>query len=76
MLIDSVIIVLREVLEAALLITVLLAAARRLALPLSSDFRTNFHAYSRHYGIGWLQRPIAAYLRHFHNATQATMPPW
>ena len=33
MLIDSVIIVLREVLEAALLITVLLAAARRLALP-------------------------------------------
>lgn len=33
MLIDSVIIVLREVLEAALLITVLFAAARRLALP-------------------------------------------
>ena len=21
-----------------------------------SDFRTNFHAYSRHYGIGWLQQ--------------------
>ena len=52
-----------------------LRAARQLQLPVTSDFRTNFHAYSRHYGIGWLQRPIVAYLRSFHNHTQATMVP-
>ena len=52
-----------------------LRAARRLSLPVSSDFRTNFHAYSQHYGIGFLCGPIAAYLRHFHNHTHATMVP-
>ena len=52
-----------------------LQAALKLKLPVSSDFRTNFHAYSRHYGVGWLQRPIAAYLRKFHNRTQLTMVP-
>jgi glycosyltransferase involved in cell wall biosynthesis len=52
-----------------------LRAARRLGLPVTSDFRTNFDAYSRHYGIGWLRRPIMGYLRHFHNATAATMVP-
>ena len=52
-----------------------LRTARSLALPVTSDFRTNFHSYSRHYGIGWLQRPIAGYLRHFHNATHCTMVP-
>jgi len=50
-------------------------AAATLRLPVCSDFRTNFHSYSRHYGIGWLQRPILAYLRKFHNRTQATMVP-
>jgi glycosyltransferase involved in cell wall biosynthesis len=52
-----------------------LQAARHLKLPVSSDFRTNFHAYSKHYGIGWLHRPIMAYLRKFHNCTQCTMVP-
>ena len=52
-----------------------LRAARRLQLPVTSDFRTNFQAYSQHYGIGWLQRPIVGYLRSFHNRTQATMVP-
>lgn len=52
-----------------------LQAARKLKLPISSDFRTNFHAYSRHYGIGWLQKPIAAYLRKFHNQAHCTMVP-
>jgi glycosyltransferase involved in cell wall biosynthesis len=52
-----------------------LRAARRLHLPVTSDFRTNFHAYSQHYGIGWLRRPIVAYLRSFHNSTHATMVP-
>lgn len=52
-----------------------LRTARSLGVPVTSDFRTNFHAYSRHYGIGWLQRPIAAYLRRFHNASACTMVP-
>jgi glycosyltransferase involved in cell wall biosynthesis len=52
-----------------------LQAARKLRLPVSSDFRTNFHSYSRHYGIGWLRKPIAAYLRRFHNQAQCTMVP-
>jgi glycosyltransferase involved in cell wall biosynthesis len=52
-----------------------LRAAMHLKLPVCSDFRTNFHAYSRHYGVGWLQRPIMAYLRAFHNGTQRTMVP-
>jgi len=52
-----------------------LQAALHLKLPVSSDFRTNFHAYSRHYGIGWLRAPITAYLRKFHNRCGCTMVP-
>jgi glycosyltransferase involved in cell wall biosynthesis len=52
-----------------------LLAAKALGLPVCSDFRTNFHAYSKHYGFGFLRGPIMAYLRRFHNATQCTMVP-
>jgi len=52
-----------------------LQIAHKLRLPVCSDFRTNFHAYSRHYGIGWLYRPIMGYLRKFHNRTAFTMVP-
>ncbi|MFZ2991116.1 glycosyltransferase family 4 protein [Ideonella sp.] len=52
-----------------------LQAACHLKLPVCSDFRTNFHAYSKHYGVGWLHKPIMAYLRKFHNQTQCTMTP-
>jgi glycosyltransferase involved in cell wall biosynthesis len=52
-----------------------LGAARRLDLPVGSGFHTNFHSYSRHYGIGWLKAPITAYLRAFHNRTGATLVP-
>ena len=52
-----------------------LQAARQLRLPVVSDFRTNFHAYSRHYGVGWLRTPMLAYLRRFHNHTACTMVP-
>jgi len=52
-----------------------LQIARKLKLPACSDFRTNFHVYSRHYGIGWLYRPIMGYLRKFHNRTAFTMVP-
>ena len=52
-----------------------LMAARALGLPVCSEFRTNFHAYSQHYGLGFLHRLILGYLRRFHNATQCTMVP-
>ena len=52
-----------------------LGAARKLGLPVASDFHTNFHAYSRHYGAAWLARPVAAVLRRFHNRCDCTMVP-
>lgn len=52
-----------------------LQAARKLKIPVCSDFRTNFHAYSQHYGIGWLKKSIVDYLRKFHNHTLLTMVP-
>lgn len=52
-----------------------LQAARKLKLPVSTDFRTNFDAYSRHYRLGWLQKPISAYLRKFHNLAGCTTVP-
>ena len=52
-----------------------LQAALKLKIPVCSDFRTNFHTYSLHYGIGWLKKPIVDYLRKFHNHTLLTMVP-
>jgi glycosyltransferase involved in cell wall biosynthesis len=52
-----------------------LLAARKLHLPISSSFHTNFHSYSRHYGFAFLSRPVLAYLRHFHNRTLITLSP-
>lgn len=52
-----------------------LKVARKLRIPVTSDFRTNFHAYSDHYGMGWLNKPIMAYLKRFHNQTLTTMVP-
>ena len=50
-------------------------AAHKLGIPVSSDFRTNFHAYSKLYGLGWLKSTIVSYLRKFHNAARCTMVP-
>jgi glycosyltransferase involved in cell wall biosynthesis len=52
-----------------------LSAARAMAIPVATDFHTNFHAYSGHYGFPWLERAIAAYLRRFHNNADCTMVP-
>lgn len=51
------------------------SAAHRLRIPVASEFHTNFHSYSRHYGVGWLKKPISAYLRRFHNKSLVTMVP-
>lgn len=50
-------------------------AAKKLRLPMTSDFRTNFHAYSAFYGFGWLKSAILSYMRKFHNTTDCTMVP-
>ena len=52
-----------------------ITAARKLNLPVSSSFHTNFDAYSRHYGLGLLKPLISGYLRHFHNRTDVTLVP-
>lgn len=51
------------------------SAARELGIPVSTDFHTNFHSYTGHYGIGLLKRPMARYLRRFHNRTDCTIVP-
>lgn len=50
-------------------------AARRLKIPVTSGFHTNFDRYSAHYGLGWLRPAVAAYLRMLHRRTRATMVP-
>ena len=52
-----------------------LRVARELELAVTSDFRTNFQAYSAHYRLGWLRGAILAYLRRFHNRAGCTMVP-
>ena len=52
-----------------------LAAANKLRLPVASDFHTNFHSYSSHYGFGLLRRAIVAYLKKFHNKSAVTLVP-
>lgn len=51
------------------------ATARRLGIPVTSGFHTNFDRYSVHYGMGWLRPAVAAYLRTLHRRTLATMVP-
>lgn len=49
--------------------------ARRLGIPLSSSFHTNFHTYGDHYGYGLLKRVALWYLRAAHNRTDLTLVP-
>jgi glycosyltransferase involved in cell wall biosynthesis len=52
-----------------------LRAARSRGVPVTSDFRTNFHQYSRYYRMGWLAPVVYDYLRRFHNQGQHTFVP-
>lgn len=49
--------------------------ARKLGIPVVSGFHTNFHAYSKYYGMGILEKITTTYLRNFHNNTQKTLVP-
>jgi len=51
------------------------AVARELGIPVVSEFHTNFHAYSRHYGFAWLEGLVAGHLRRLHNRCRMTLVP-
>jgi len=51
------------------------SAARELGVPVCSGFHTNFHAYSRYYGAGFLETLLCRYGRWFHNRTDVTLAP-
>ncbi|NTV10058.1 MAG: glycosyltransferase family 1 protein [Zoogloea sp.] len=51
------------------------AAARKLSVPITSGFHTNFDRYSAHYRVGFLRPALASYLRSFHRRACATMVP-
>lgn len=50
-------------------------AARTLGIPVVSEFHTNFHDYSRHYGFGLLRPWVAGHLRRLHNRADCTLVP-
>lgn len=52
-----------------------LRAARKLGLPVTSSFHTNFHHYTRNYRFGWFFALTAKWLRYFHNRTLRTFAP-
>lgn len=52
-----------------------LREAKRWKIPVVSGFHTNFHDYSKHYRIGWLESSVVHYLRYFHHQTRYTLVP-
>ena len=50
-------------------------AAKALNIPVTTGYHTQFHDFSRHFGLGILARPMLAYFKWFHNASQATCVP-
>jgi glycosyltransferase involved in cell wall biosynthesis len=52
-----------------------LAAAKMLGIPVVSEFHTNFHAYTRHYGLGLFTSMVASYLRRLHGKADVTLVP-
>lgn len=51
-----------------------LQAAQKLRIPLCSAFSTQLHE-GPGYGLGWLKKPIIAYLRKFHQRSLLTLVP-
>lgn len=49
--------------------------ARKLGIPVASGFHTRFDEYTRDYGVGFLQPLALAWMRRFHNASDATLVP-
>lgn len=51
------------------------AAARKLGIPLTSTFHTNFHQYGKHYGYGIIGGLVERYLRFVHDRCTCTLVP-
>jgi glycosyltransferase involved in cell wall biosynthesis len=49
--------------------------ARNLHVPLIASYHTDFGAYSRHYGLGFLQSGVNLWLRWIHNRCRITLCP-
>ena len=52
-----------------------LKTARKLGIPITSSFHTNFHQYGGHYGLSFGRELALQYLRWFHNRTACTLVP-
>lgn len=52
-----------------------LKLARRMLIPVTTSFHTNFHRYCRHYRMGWLRGAVMRHLRTLHNQSAYTMVP-
>jgi glycosyltransferase involved in cell wall biosynthesis len=52
-----------------------LRTARRLGIPVTSSFHTNFHLYVEAYRAAWLRGVATRWLRHVHNRTLRTFVP-
>jgi glycosyltransferase involved in cell wall biosynthesis len=49
--------------------------ARRLGIAALSGFHTNYHSYSCHYRLGWLESLVFHYMKYLHNRTVRTLVP-
>lgn len=52
-----------------------LQIARKLRLPVTSSYHTNFDSYSKHYGVAMVAPFVKAWLMRFHRRTLSTMAP-
>lgn len=52
-----------------------LLAAKSLKIPATTGYHTQFHDFSKHFGLGLLAGPIMSYFKWFHNASKATCVP-
>jgi glycosyltransferase involved in cell wall biosynthesis len=52
-----------------------LNAAKKLGLPVTSSYHTNFHQYGGHYGLRFGRDIALRYMRWFHNQAACTMAP-
>ena len=50
-------------------------AAVKLGIPFATGFHTRFDEYMRDYGVPFLQPLALRWMRHFHNASDATLVP-
>lgn len=52
-----------------------LRAAEQFGCPVVGSFHTRFDTYCRYYRMGWLEKPMINYLRHFYNACDQVYAP-